>query len=76
MTRILPILFILLWSSAFITSKIIVEHATPFASLFFRFIIVSFGFLILLLYEPRIFHMHLQSELCHLHLCSNQFVFQ
>ena len=50
MTRILPILFILLWSSAFITSKIIVEHATPFASLFFRFIIVSFGFLILLLY--------------------------
>ena len=50
MTKILPILFILLWSSAFITSKVIVENATPFASLTFRFIIVSFGFLIILLY--------------------------
>ena len=50
MTKILPILFILLWSSAFITSKVIVENATPFASLTFRFIIVSFGFLIILIY--------------------------
>ena len=45
MIRILSFIFILLWSSAFITGKVIVEHGTPFASLSFRFAIVAFGFL-------------------------------
>jgi len=44
MTRILSIFFIILWSSAFITSKIIVENASPFVSLSFRFAIVAIGF--------------------------------
>ena len=41
----LPFLFIILWSSAFITGKIIVDHGSPFASLSFRFAIVAIGFL-------------------------------
>ncbi len=45
MTQILSFSFIILWSSAFITSKIIVENASPFAALSFRFIIVASGFL-------------------------------
>jgi len=46
MIRILSFLFILLWSSAFITGKVIVDHGSPFASLSFRFSIVALGFLI------------------------------
>ena len=33
MTQLLSFIFVLLWSSAFITSKVIVENSTPFASL-------------------------------------------
>ena len=46
MIKILSFLFIILWSSAFITGKIIVENGSPFASLSLRFILVAFGFLI------------------------------
>ena len=45
MTRILSFLFIILWSSAFITGKVIVDHGSPFVSLSFRFAIVATGFL-------------------------------
>ena len=45
MIGFLSFLFIILWSSAFITGKIIVEHGSPFASLSFRFAIVALGFL-------------------------------
>lgn len=56
MTRILPFLFILLWSSAFITGKVIVDHGSPFASLSFRFAIVAFGFLCFSIYfKEKIF---------------------
>ena len=44
MIRLFPIIFILLWSSAFITTKPIVDHSDPFAALSFRFAIVAFGF--------------------------------
>ena len=44
MTRSFPFLFVMLWSSAFITSKIIVQDASAFASLAFRFALVSAGF--------------------------------
>ena len=55
MIRFLSFLFIILWSSAFITGKIIVEHGSPFASLSLRFAIVAAGFLIFsLLYKERI----------------------
>ena len=46
MTRLFPLIFILLWSSAFITTKPIVDHSDPFAALAFRFSIVDFGFFI------------------------------
>ena len=42
--NVISFIFVLLWSSAFITSKIIVENATPFLSLSFRFIFVAFFF--------------------------------
>ena len=51
MTRFLPIIFVLLWSSAFITTKPIVDHSDPFAALSFRFIIVAFGFFLFSLYS-------------------------
>jgi drug/metabolite transporter (DMT)-like permease len=46
MIRFLSFLFIILWSSAFITGKVIVDDGSPFASLSFRFAIVAVGFLI------------------------------
>ena len=44
MIRLFPILFIVLWASAFVTSKAIVTDASPFAALSFRFGLVSVGF--------------------------------
>ncbi|MEJ6588016.1 MAG: DMT family transporter [Pelagibacterales bacterium] len=44
MTRFFPIVFIILWSSAFITSKPITVDASPFAALCFRFTFVTIGF--------------------------------
>ena len=41
MTRTFPLVFVFLWASAFIASKIIVQDATPFAALTFRFVIVA-----------------------------------
>ncbi len=46
MSRLFPLLFVFFWSSAFISGQIIVQSASPFASLSFRFIIVALGFLI------------------------------
>ena len=46
MYNFLPLLFIFFWSSAFVSGQIIVQSASPFASLSFRFIIVSFCFFI------------------------------
>tara|TARA_Y100001936_G_scaffold241651_1_gene277763 strand:- start:3300 stop:4148 length:849 start_codon:yes stop_codon:yes gene_type:complete len=46
MNKFYPFLFILLWSSAFVSGKIIVQSASPFASLSFRFCIVALGFLL------------------------------
>ena len=44
MVKVFPLLFILLWSSAFITTKPIIDNSDPFSALAFRFIIVAFGF--------------------------------
>ena len=46
MIKLFPYLFILLWSSAFITTKPIVDNSEPFSALAFRFLIVALGFLI------------------------------
>jgi len=46
MIRLFPFIFILLWSSAFITTKPIIDNSDPFSALSFRFFIVALGFLI------------------------------
>ena len=50
MTRFLPLLFILLWSSAFVSGQFIVQSASPFTALSFRFFIVAICFLLFSFY--------------------------
>ncbi len=50
MVRIFPFIFILLWSSAFITTKPIIDNSDPFAALAFRFFFVAIGFYLFSLY--------------------------
>ena len=47
MVKYLPLSFIIFWSSAFISGQFIVQSASPFAALSFRFIIVSICFFII-----------------------------
>ena len=51
MNKFLPLIFVLLWSSAFVTTKPIVDNSDPFAALAFRFFIVALGFLIYSIYQ-------------------------
>ena len=51
MNKFLPLIFVLLWSSAFVTTKPIVNNSDPFAALAFRFLIVAIGFLIFSTYQ-------------------------
>ena len=51
MVRIFPLIFILLWSSAFITTKPIIDNSDPFAALAFRFFFVALGFWFFSLYS-------------------------
>ena len=44
MIKIFPLIFIILWSSAFITTKPLIDNSDPFTALSFRFFIVSLGF--------------------------------
>jgi len=51
MNKFLPLIFVLLWSSAFVTTKPIVDNSDPFAALAFRFFIVAIGFFIYCVYK-------------------------
>ena len=51
MTKILPLVFVLLWSSAFITTLPIVLNSDPFSALAFRFFFVAICFLIFVIYK-------------------------
>ena len=51
MIKIFPLIFVLLWSSAFITTKPIVDNSDPFAALAFRFLIVAMGFCLFSIYS-------------------------
>ena len=51
MTKILPLAFVLLWSSAFITTLPIVLNSDPFSALAFRFFFVALCFLVFCLYK-------------------------
>ena len=53
MIRIYPFIFILLWSSAFITTKPIIDNSDPFSALAFRFFIVSIGFYLFSIYSKQ-----------------------
>ena len=53
MIKVFPLLFILLWSSAFITTKPIIDNSDPFSALAFRFIIVAFGFFLFSVYSKQ-----------------------
>ena len=44
MIKIYPLIFVLLWSSAFITTKPIIDNSDPFTALAFRFFFVALGF--------------------------------
>jgi drug/metabolite transporter (DMT)-like permease len=46
MLNFFPFLFVIFWSSAFVSGQIIVQSSSPFASLSFRFMIVALGFII------------------------------
>ena len=50
MNTYLPYLFVFFWSSAFISGQFIVQSASPFAALSFRFLIVSICFLLFSFY--------------------------
>ena len=51
MIKIFPLIFVLLWSSAFITTKPIIDNSDPIAALAFRFLIVAIGFCLFSIYS-------------------------
>jgi drug/metabolite transporter (DMT)-like permease len=51
--RIFPFLFVILWSSAFVTTKPIIDNSDPFSALAFRFFFVAIGFLIFAIYTKQ-----------------------
>ena len=53
MVKIFPFIFIVLWSSAFVTTKPIIDNSDPFAALAFRFFVVAFGFFIFSIYAKQ-----------------------
>jgi drug/metabolite transporter (DMT)-like permease len=53
MVKIFPFIFIVLWSSAFVTTKPIIDNSDPFSALAFRFFFVSMGFFIFSIYTKQ-----------------------
>ena len=53
MVKIFPFIFIILWSSAFITTKPLIDNSDLFSALAFRFLIVTFGFFLFSLYSKQ-----------------------
>tara|TARA_Y100000590_G_scaffold326875_1_gene371041 strand:- start:192 stop:1040 length:849 start_codon:yes stop_codon:yes gene_type:complete len=53
MLKILPFIFIILWSSAFITTKPIIDNSDPFTALAFRFVLVALGFFLFSIYSNQ-----------------------
>ena len=53
MLRIFPLIFVILWSSAFITTKPIIDNSDPFSALAFRFFFVAIGFYLFSLYSKK-----------------------
>jgi drug/metabolite transporter (DMT)-like permease len=53
MVKIFPFIFVILWSSAFITTKPLIDNSDPFSALAFRFSIVTIGFFLFSLYSKQ-----------------------
>ena len=53
MIRYFPLIFVILWSSAFITTKPITDNSDPFSALAFRFLLVAFGFFVYAVYKKE-----------------------
>ena len=53
MVKIFPFVFIILWSSAFITTKPIIDNSDPFSALAFRFFFVAIGFYLFSIYSKH-----------------------
>ena len=53
MIKAFPFIFIILWSSAFITTKPLIDNSDPFSALAFRFSIVTIGFFLFSLYSKE-----------------------
>ena len=53
MIKIFPLIFVLLWSSAFITTKPIIDNSDPFSALAFRFALVAWIFYIFSLLKRK-----------------------
>jgi drug/metabolite transporter (DMT)-like permease len=53
MFNIFPYIFVIIWSSAFITTKPIIDYSDPFSALTFRFFFVSLGFFLYSLYSKQ-----------------------
>jgi drug/metabolite transporter (DMT)-like permease len=53
MVKIFPFIFIVLWSSAFITTKPLIDNSDPFSALAFRFFFVAIGFYLFSFYSKQ-----------------------
>jgi drug/metabolite transporter (DMT)-like permease len=53
MVKVFPFIFIILWSSAFVTTKPIIDNSDPFTALAFRFFFVALGFFIFSIYTKQ-----------------------
>ena len=53
MVKIFPFIFVVLWSSAFITTKPLIDNSDPFAALALRFFLVSIGFYIFCIFTKQ-----------------------
>ena len=53
MIKIFPFIFVILWSSAFITTKPIIDNSDPFSALAFRFLFVAIGFYFFCLFTKQ-----------------------
>ena len=53
MIKNFPFIFIILWSSAFVTTKPIIDNSDPFSALAFRFFVVALGFFFFSLYAKQ-----------------------
>ena len=53
MVKVFPYIFILLWSSAFVTTKPIIDNSEPFSALAFRFALVALGFFLFSIYSKK-----------------------